>query len=245
MENDILLSFIIPMYNAEKYIGNCLDSILLQDLDKKNYEILVVDDGSTDNGKRIVDGYSVVKYIRQDNQGQSAARNKGIELARGKYLCFVDADDSLVPLSIKFCLDIAIEKNLDMVTYDVIRCTAETVSRLHPQINNSVDDVFTGKEYIEKYNFNNGPWLYLIRKQSLGEQRFVLNRYGEDGMFTIELLLNVDRVAHINNQCYYYYERPGSTTTKKDKSHLKKVIEDYIFVYNYIQWFIKNNYKDI
>ena len=241
MAKQLLLSFIIPMYNAEKYIGNCIESILAQHIDKDRFEIIVIDDGSNDNGGSVAMSYDCVKCYKQDNKGQSASRNRGIELAEGQYLCFVDADDALVPNSIDFCLNVAIERDLDMVTYDVITCLEESVPEITPRITNIIDDVFTGKEYIEKYNFNNGVWLYLIRRRSLGSLRFIEGRYGEDGMFTMELLMNIERVAHVNNQCYYYFWRPGSTVTKKDEVHLIKMIEDYLFVYDYMQGLISQN----
>ena len=241
MENKILLSFIIPMYNAEQYIGTCIESIIAQNLEKENYEIVVIDDGSIDKGESIVKKYDCVSYYRQTNQGQSAARNKGIELSKGKYICFVDADDILIPNSIEFCLQTALREDLEMVTYDLVRCNEDSTNKIDAIVTNKIDTILTGYEYMEKYNFNNGPWWYLINKTSLRGIQFVEGHFGEDGMFTIELLMHIKRVAHINNQCYCYVKRDNSTTTKKDKAHLRKMIDDYLFVYHYIQKLIKQN----
>ena len=103
MEN-IKLSFIVPVYNVEKYLRKCMDSILAQDY--SNYEIILIDDGSTDDSGAICDEYThthhtsnithqtcPIRVIHQDNAGLSAARNAGIKAARGTYLCFVDSDD--------------------------------------------------------------------------------------------------------------------------------------------------------
>ena len=93
------LSIIIPMYNAEKYIGNCLDSILNSDLPKGEYEVIIVNDGSKDKGPEIAQDYASMhenfRYLTQENQGQSVARNYGIREACGEYVWFVDADDEL------------------------------------------------------------------------------------------------------------------------------------------------------
>lgn len=91
------LSFIVPMYNMGKYIARCLETLVHQDINPEQYEILVVDDGSLDESAAIVKNYqkqyNQVKYIYQTNKGQAAARNVGIRIAQGKYICFVDADD--------------------------------------------------------------------------------------------------------------------------------------------------------
>lgn len=241
MDYNYLLSFIIPMYNAEHYIGTCIDSIIAQNIGKDNYEIVIIDDGSIDNGESIVKKYDCVKYFRQHNQGQSAARNKGIELSEGKYICFVDADDILIPNSIRFCLQTALKDDLEMVTYDLVRCNEDSINNIDATVTNTIDTILTGYEYMEKYNFNNSPCWYLIKKTSLRGIHFVEGHFGEDGMFTIELLMHIKRVAHINNQCYCYVKRDNSTTTKKDKTHLRKMIDDYLFVYHYIQKLIKQN----
>lgn len=99
MSNPII-STIIPLYNAEKYIARCLDSILAQDMDAGKLEIIVVDDGSTDGGAAIVDRYATkhsdIRLIKQANGGVSSARNRGLKEASGDYVHFVDADDALI-----------------------------------------------------------------------------------------------------------------------------------------------------
>lgn len=98
-ENRIKLSIIIPMYNAEKYIGNCLNSILNSDLPKEEYEVIVINDGSTDKGPEIAQTYASrfphFRYLTQENQGQSVARNYGIKESKGEYIWCVDSDDEI------------------------------------------------------------------------------------------------------------------------------------------------------
>ncbi len=245
MKKEILISFIVPMYNAEKYIGKCLDSIVAQNLDAESYEIVVVDDGSTDNGKEIVEKFGKACYVRQENSGVSTARNKGIELASGRYLCFVDSDDEMVPNSIKPIIDNAIKYDLDALTFEYIMCDENKITNDHPKITDEIEDILTGVEYLEKYNFPQSVWWFIVKRQSVKDLRFVEGRYVEDAMFTIEMLMHVERVAHIKNQCYYYFIRPHSIITNKDRSHLNRMIEDYYYAYHYIQNLIAINAESL
>ena len=103
------LSIIIPMYNAEKYIGICLDSILDSNLLKEEYEIVIVNDGSQDKSSEIAQDYasrySNVAYLTQENQGQSTARNYGIKSCQGEYVWCVDADDKLISAQLPKLID--------------------------------------------------------------------------------------------------------------------------------------------
>ena len=114
------LSIIIPMYNAEKYIGICLDSILGSNLLKEEYEIVIVNDGSQDKSSEIAKGYSSkfsnVTYLTQENQGQSTARNYGIKTCKGEYVWCVDADDKLISEQLPKIIEALDEyKNLDIL----------------------------------------------------------------------------------------------------------------------------------
>ena len=110
--SDKLISIIVPIYNKEKYISKCLDSILQQDY--YNFEIIIIDDGSTDNSSHIVKDYCSknknIKYYFQTNQGVSAARNKGLDLVSGEYIIFIDADDYI---SKKFISNFVLKKSIN------------------------------------------------------------------------------------------------------------------------------------
>ena len=122
------LSIIIPMYNAEKYIGACLDSILDSDLLKEEYEIVIVNDGSKDNSPEIAQNYaskySNITYLSQENQGQSTARNYGIKTCQGEYVWCVDADDKLISEQLSKIIE-AIDKynNLDILAVQLQNVT--------------------------------------------------------------------------------------------------------------------------
>ena len=97
METECLLSVIVPVYNTEKYIGNCLDSLLEQDIDKEKYEIICINDGSTDDSlsvlQKYADNYDNILLIDKPNEGVSVSRNLGLDKAKGRYVWFIDADD--------------------------------------------------------------------------------------------------------------------------------------------------------
>jgi len=106
--SELLLSIIVPVYNVEEYLAHCIDSLLDQGLSEKQYEIILVNDGSTDNSPAIcqsyVDKYPFIHCYSQKNQGLSGARNTGMKHVKGKYVQFVDSDDFLQPTVLRRCL---------------------------------------------------------------------------------------------------------------------------------------------
>lgn len=120
MENSqIKLSIVVPVYQAEKYLRECLGSLVAQNLDK--YEVICVDDGSTDGSSAIIHEFinenSNIEYIYQNNQGVSAARNRGLKAARGKYIMFVDADDCICKNSLRYLYDTSEKKKTDILVF--------------------------------------------------------------------------------------------------------------------------------
>lgn len=116
------LSIIIPVYNVEKYLGRCLDSLLKQDLDLADYEIIAVNDGSTDASESILQKYAGeyanLKWVTTANQGVSEARNHGCNMAEGEYLLFVDADDYVAPNTLNQIYQTLVRNQLDVLVMD-------------------------------------------------------------------------------------------------------------------------------
>ncbi len=116
MNENIKVSIILPIYNVEKYIKECLDSILLQT--HKNLEIILVDDGSPDSCGKIIDDYEKkeerIKTIHKENDGVSSARNEGLKIATGEYICFADPDDYLMNDYVDYLLDLALKNNTEI-----------------------------------------------------------------------------------------------------------------------------------
>lgn len=160
------ISFIIPMYNAGKYIVPCIESIQAQDLRDGEYEIVVIDDGSNDEGGTKCVNFEAVYYFRQKNQGQSAARNKGLEIANGDYVMFVDADDALIPHSISEILETAVREDLDMCCFSMreINYGESLIADDSAYQRTTNCRILTGTDYIDEYNYNNGPCWYIVKK---------------------------------------------------------------------------------
>ena len=177
------LSFIVPVYNVAPYLRKCVDSLINQDYD--SYEIILVDDGSTDNSGTICDEYAspsfinsltrsvVIKVIHQKNGGLSAARNTGIEAAKGEYIMFVDSDDYIEP-NVLGSLMLQIEQQ----ELDVLRFDFQNVNEQHEiylpdkyphQIDTRVDYVL-GEEYLNsRIGYGCYAWQFIIRREIVPE----------------------------------------------------------------------------
>lgn len=213
----IKLSIIIPMYNVEKYIGKCLDSCLNQDLPKDEYEIIVVDDGSTDNSKLIVEKYSTINnnivIIHQNNCGQSTARNQGMAIARGDFVWFVDSDDWIQPKILDYLLNKAYNEQLDTLcfTFQFVDEDGNVYNGGFnlPSLQNPID----GKIFITNYEMPAGPWCAIHRREFLlnNKIKFIEGIKREDEDYTIRAYCSAERISYDNIIAYNYFQRIGST----------------------------------
>ncbi|MDY5402558.1 MAG: glycosyltransferase [Erysipelotrichaceae bacterium] len=210
MLNDSLISIIIPVYNCQNYLKRCLDSVFLQDY--SNYEIICIDDGSTDNSAQIAKEYNV-RYYYQENSGQAVARNKGIELAKGEWLCFVDSDDAIQPNYLSKMYEAT---NNDI---DIVVCR---IKRINEDGSYNIDvmkklGIINNKEALVTVNL--GPTNKLIRKEVIKDSRFAGDKLRfEDVLFTTELLTNSRHINIIDDVLYDYYIRENSTMRKFDNT---------------------------
>ena len=174
MKND-MISIIIPIYNVEKYLEKCLDSILNQTY--KNLEIILIDDGSTDNSPNICNSYCEkdkrIKIIHKNNEGVSSARNKGIELSKGKYIVFIDSDDYVSNEHIEVLYDCIISNNVDLVISNLIDISEDGII-----LNNEEKESFLMnkdqclKELLSEDNFYHLCCGNIYRKDLLEKIRF-------------------------------------------------------------------------
>lgn len=212
-----LISIIIPVYNLEKYIENCLNTIINQTY--RNIEIICVDDGSTDDSadiiKRFAETDSRIRYIYKENSGVSATRNAGLDSANGSYIMFVDGDDYLHTQAVGLMADCAFSTDADIVCAGYKR-TDKTNEVMQPIEENRYTKVGFEKIFLDKQGLQLGEtvWSKLIKQELCSQLRFHTDLYySEDTLFTVELFKKASSVYFIDKQIYYYLLRSNSAVT--------------------------------
>lgn len=223
-----LISIIVPIYNVEAYIQECLDSIARQTY--KNIEVIMVDDGSTDASGLICDRYCVLDerfhVIHKKNGGVSSARNSGLDAARGKYIGFVDPDDWIDEYMYEMLYSDMSEYDVDMVTcaYYEIYQSRTTIKRFPIQGMVSSDKALEGL----LLNFDAYLWCRLYRKQVFEDIRFIEGRNYEDVEAMPRLIVKSKNIFFDDRPMYHYrLKREGSIVATKNN----KNIQDYFYSY--------------
>lgn len=216
------ISIIVPVYNVQDYLEFCIESILNQTF--KNFELILVDDGSTDLSGKICDIYKEkdnrIKVIHKPNGGQSSARNAGIDVATGKYIGFVDSDDSIHPKMYEVLYNLIKKYKSDISGCNYKR-TYDISSKEHENLN--LDEVIemSNIESIEKlYDKDLGvklvvPWNKLYNKRLFDNIRYKVGRIHEDEFIAHRILYNCKKITYVDNELYYYLQREGSIMSKK------------------------------
>ena len=208
-----LISVIVPVYNVEAYVAKCIESI--QNQSYQHLEIILVDDGSTDDSGDICDQYAAyddrIKVIHQENGGISAARNTGIEAANGDYITFVDSDDYIAPNMYEDMLHILKDNDLDILEYTAFRDKDGTIIE---GCNDGSLEIFNRHEALKMamHDCFIAVWSQMYKRSAIGDVRFPVGRKFEDTAVSYLFIANTNRVGHIN-RCYYYYRlNPNSIT---------------------------------
>lgn len=201
------VSVIVPVYNVEKYIKKCLNSLVNQTLDE--VEIVVVNDGSPDNSQKIIDEYTKkyknIKSYVKENGGLSDARNYGIKRATGKYISFVDSDDYIRKDMLEKMYNYAIQKNFDVVVCDSINVYSDGTEILIKSNNNYSDDDV--KNYIISPPM---ACTRLFKKSIFDKIEFKKNIYYEDLEMTPKVVNLTKKIGFVSDGLYYYVQRDGS-----------------------------------
>lgn len=216
------MSFIIPAYNLDtEMLRECIESILVLSLSQQDREIIVVDDGSdTPQLDGLADIIDHLIYIRQRNQGLSAARNTGIKMATGRFVQFVDGDDALIRAPYEHCLDIARYHNPDMVLFE------HTSKKSDAETPYTYDGPTTGSNYMRNNNLRASACSYMFERAILGNLRFTPGILHEDEEFTPQLFLRSERLYTTDAKAYYYRQRKGSIVNNNDKEHINRMLRD-------------------
>lgn len=232
-----MVTVVIPVYNVEKYIERCIESIIAQTY--TDIEIILVDDGSTDGSGKICDKYadldSRIIVLHQKNQGLSGARNAGIDIARGEYITFVDSDDFVHVQMIEILLNAIIEdeSQISICSYEVgsedSLFFADSTIRVHTKI-------YSGRELL-LYPPNNMAiniaCAKLYNKKLFENVRYPVGKLHEDDFVTYKLLYGSAKVSLVMVDLYYYYQRENSITSQRvsirNFSYLEAILQQAEF----------------
>lgn len=229
------VSAIIPIYNSEKHLHQCIDSILHQDFD--DFEILLINDGSTDNSREICERYAKddrIKVYHQSNAGVSAARNFGLEKATGEWITFIDSDDTIQH---NYFAALSKSKDADLIMLGFNYCRDGVKEKEHRY----GEGVFSTGEFINKYPlypYLSSSWAKFFKKKIVQEHaiNFRVNiPFGEDSIFTLEYLLVCSRIITTDSS-YYEYRLldSGLSNSKLNLNHDKIFYETIKSVVNKI-----------
>lgn len=257
----INISVIMPIYNTAQFLKTALDSIL--DNDISNIEIILINDGSTDNSENIclkyVSKYENIRYYSQTNSGQGTARNFGVSMAKGTYIYFMDSDDYLESNALDKLYAMAVSEDLEGIFFDAELFYDSQFNQNEKlpfsnkkiyQRDSSLGVFNSGQnllsEFTSQNNYTPSPCLYFIKREIIVNNglKFPAGIIHEDEYFMISLLLHLKKCKHINERLFYRRVREGSTMTTKNNSKsmegyatvillLDKRINDSIFSNNY------------
>lgn len=227
-----LVSVIIPVYNVEKYLRDCVDSVLSQTY--KNIEIILVDDGSPDNCPSICDEYATkdsrVRVIHKENGGLSDARNVGIDIANGEWLCFVDSDDVVNVEYVNVLLSAAIQNDCDIAICGYKRFSADEEINIKNSFSNTKTRIISPVEafknqYISDVTRYVVAWNKIYKKKLFSiDIRYPKGRLHEDDFTTYKLFFRANKIADLSAVLNFYRTRNESITAK----YSTKRILDYI-----------------
>lgn len=248
------LSIIIPVYNVAPYVRKCVESVLNQDLDPQEYEVILVDDGSTDGSGAICDelaqstiagtahysrngAQSTIDVIHQPNAGLSMARNAGIAVAKGKYIQFVDSDDYLEPNVLGGLVAQMEREQLDVLRFDYqnVRLVGGAYEVFEPnKTPRQVDrctEIVDGETYLNtRMGYACYAVQFMIRRELLDNCIFTPGIHFEDVEWTPRILLTAKRVNSTTAIVYNYLLREGSITKAVDINKLRKNLDDKFVV---------------
>ena len=227
-----MISVIVPVYNVEDYLNRCIDSILAQTFE--NFELVLIDDGSTDRTGAICDSYQEqdkrVVVIHQENQGVSAARNTGVKVARGEYITFIDGDDWISKVSLERMYAACERHQAQLITCYLGTAPENGQQDILPSDN---ETVMSGRQAVQKYGLLmdtrfRGPVNKLIKKEILLKHPFPVGRaYSEDTACVYLWMWDADVVVELDEKLYFNIKRENSISNIEYGEHRLSLFDTY------------------
>lgn len=248
----MILSIIVPVYNASKYLHRCIDSLLSQGLNEDEYEIILINDGSKDNSLDICYEYkenhpTIFKVLSHDNQGVAFTRNRGIDEAKGDYICFVDADDYLKPNGYRYLIDNYIEEQIDILSFWALTLDKKTKTNYieDNNIEGKICYEVKGRDFL-KNGVQTFIWSSLYRRNLLFKEqlRFSNLTIGEDILFNLNVYLKNPTIRNISSRIYMYDLHEESTIHQRNEIAIRKAIQSYLVLFQSIKKYIIENQSD-
>lgn len=238
------ISVIVPIYNTEKYLKKCVDSILSQG---EELEILLINDGSTDQSGEIAKEYAVqypkkVRYFQKENGGLSDSRNYGVEKATGEYLAFVDSDDYLAPGLFSHLIS-WMEQEVKVIKYKTIKVTQEGQElekiegpTFEPKIGEEAFEILFPQDVMIE-----AAWLYIIQRKFYQENNFAFPKgtYHEDFGLIPLIITRAKTVVSTKEYGYYYVQSEGSITRNNNYAKTVKRVQDMLIHYDTMLLWLK------
>ncbi len=237
--NRLLLSFVIPAYNAEPYLKECLDSIYRLDMQGRGYEVIVVNDGSTDSTAEFLQGYAQdhaeLVVITQENRGLSAARNAGMQVAKGEYLCFMDADDRL--FAARAPIKMLEIQQADIFSVNVLQTDLAGKRKPYRRYVPPYGQLMSARQFVQGRNLMPCVWSYLWRTAFLREAQlsFVEGMYHEDEDFTPRAFAMAQTFMALNVDWYERILHAESITMTTDRERRRKKLRDMVAALRHVE----------
>ncbi len=230
---DLLLTYIVPVYNTAPYVVKCLQSLVNQGFEPDQYEIIAVDDGSTDDSRARIEAFAQehpqVRLLCQANAGVSAARNLALDHARGRYVQFIDSDDYLADGAMAQLVRRAVDENLDvlMFNFDWVDVDGQALKVSKPRDDMQSTPVMTGVEFLDAFTLMQYVCWYIVRLDCLNKREIRFNTSliaCEDGEMSPRFMLYASRVAYCDASPYCYVNRGDSAMNNTNREHLRRRI---------------------
>lgn len=236
------ISVIVPVYNVYNYLDKCLDSLVNQT--NTNFEVIIINDGSTDNSQEIIDKYvsenaNMHSYIKE-NGGLASARNYGIEKASGDYILFLDSDDYYEPNTIETLIKEA-ESDYDIITFQMYVDEKDKIKEGNVEMSEFIynKNILSSKRLLL---YNPSACDKMFKRKLFNKVKFVTGKYYED-LGTIPLFaMYTDKIKYTNHFLYHYVKRDDSIMNKRNYN---KKIEDIFFIVENLSDSFKNNNKEV